>query len=208
VGVGTSSSGKSIPITVILRDDGDTVSMILAAEGYTVKATSPEVWEGSALKLNPTIDAGYLKILSGTGEATLVLKGKKWTGAGSGTGTLLATKSGTGKGSVQMLTRAFDLQAAEAWHLANPIPDAPTKTKADPKIVAVVAGASKPVAPADQLPVSDPEKLLSCSAAGLFLAMLFLWQLFTMQPVSIGSEIELIVAHGDGSSDASSEGGE
>ncbi len=209
VGVGTSSSGKSIPITVILRDDGDTVSMILASGGYSVKATSPEVWAGNALKLTPTIDAGYLKILSGTGEATLVLKDKKWTGTGSGTGTLLATKSGSGKGSVQLLTRAFDLQRAEEWHLANPIPEsaAPAK-KTNPAVVVAVAGVANPVAPDSQLPISDPEKLLSCSAAGLFLALLFIWQLITFQTVNVYSEIEMLLAHGEGSSDSGSEGGE
>jgi len=208
VGVGTSSSGKSIPITVILRDDGDTVSMILASGGYSVKATSPEVWAGSALKLTPKIDAGYLKILSGTGQATLVLKDKKWTGTGSGTGTLLATKSGTGKGSVQLLTRAFDLQRAEEWHLANPIAESATPPKKpNPKVVVAVAGAARPVAPDGQLPISDPEKLLSCSAAGLFLALLYLWQVITGETVKVGSEVEMLLAHG-GSSDSGSEGGE
>lgn len=170
VGAGTSASGKSLPITVILRDDGETVTITMSARGYTVKATSPEVWvDDTTLKVTPVISGAFSRVLSGSGEATFVLKDKKWTASGSGTGTLLAMHSGSATGSMQMLTRSFDLMRADEWHKANPLPGTTkTRVKTTPATVKTVQSVSAPLAPERQLPISEPEKLATTAFILLF----------------------------------------
>jgi hypothetical protein len=187
VGVATADSGRQVPITVMLRDEGDVAAMSLSSMGYTVRLYAPEQWNGTkAMTVSPSVPAIYASILDGSGSATFSNEGAKWTGAGSGAGTALGSRPGSADGSAEMISSAIDPQAAEAWHVANPVASA-VAVSSSPKLFLAADAAAQPLAPHQQLPLPIAERVTSALAIGVFtlgLALLGMMGAMKMAPAA------------------------
>lgn len=174
VGVVTTSSGRQVPIIVYARSEGGQAVLTLGAEGYTVKVTDPETWEGEQMLLSPTVPAIYSSILRGDGNVTLVQDGDKWTATGSGAGTALDKYEGSAEGSVERISADMDPDAAIAWHLANPVEGSAPPAEQRAQLVQTVEGVTAVAASPMLAPLADVEQTEALSVIGLWAAILLI----------------------------------
>jgi len=171
-GSATTMSGRTVPITVYLVDNGGTVDITIEAEGYSASTTGQVSRNGEAATIQASVNTPG--VISGSGSATLAKEGDAWKATGSGNGTALAKYTGTADGAVQRV--AADFSGAPA---SGAVTVAAVKS-ADPAL--------RPLGPtAPQPPISDTERVLAGAAGLIFSLLVLLTALVTGAPKWLGA---------------------
>ncbi len=170
-GTVTTSSGRNVPVTAYLVDNGDTVDVTLEAEGYSASTVGRVTRSGDSAQIQATVNAPG--VLKGSGTATVIKQGDSWKADGSGSGTALSKYSGTASGSVQRVATDFGGAAGTGAVTLG--------------IVAAADPVAAVVAPADpQPPMSDTERVAAAGGALAFALLLLLSMLFMGSPEWVG----------------------
>ena len=174
-GTATTKSGRTVPITVYLVDNGGTVDITIEAEGYSASTTGQVSRTGEAATIQASVNTPG--VISGSGSATLAKEGDAWKATGSGNGTALARYTGTADGAVQRV--AADFSGAPA---SGAVAIAAVQA-ADPAL--------KPLGPSvPQPPLSDTERVMAGAAGLIFSLLVLLTAVVTGSPTWLGATTE------------------